>query len=130
MPSAEQAAEEELRLAVRGGEVFAAHCAACHPNGRRGVGPALDRTLHRGAMVRQIRDGARVMPGFDEHRLRERDLQAVLVYVAGLQRRGERERADAVLAVDVVDSLQILDLIADSQPAATHPSLVSEPMSP
>ena len=72
---------------VRGEQVFARHCAQCHPGGEAGLGPAInDRPLPKGAIAAQIRLGVGAMPAFPEDVISSDDVDAVTEYLLALRR--------------------------------------------
>jgi mono/diheme cytochrome c family protein len=71
---------------TRGGEVFARYCQACHPGGKRGVGPALIGTpLSDAEMTTVIRHGKANMPPFDPTNISDTELQNLLDYIHTLK---------------------------------------------
>ena len=75
-----------LRL---GEQVFMTQCYQCHPNGSSGVGFALnDKPLPRPLIRTQVRQGLGAMPGFDEKRISNEELDALAEYVVALRRQG------------------------------------------
>ena len=71
---------------AHGERLFVRHCYKCHPNGESGLGPALnDKPLPEVAIRTQIREGVGAMPAFDEHQLRDQDVEALAKYVQELR---------------------------------------------
>jgi mono/diheme cytochrome c family protein len=69
-----------------GQRVFMRHCNHCHPQGEGGLGPALNnKPLPSPAMRVQIRNGLGAMPAFDEQRIDDAQLEALLAYLLELQ---------------------------------------------
>lgn len=78
---AAQAAQVE-----RGREVFARHCYQCHPGGAAGLAPAInDKPLPEAMIKFQVRNGLGAMPAFDEERISDADLDAVVAYLDALR---------------------------------------------
>lgn len=72
---------------ARGEKVFFQHCHACHPNGATGLGPAFNnKPLPVFLMKFQVRRGLGVMPGFDESKIPDPDLDALMTYIVTLRR--------------------------------------------
>jgi mono/diheme cytochrome c family protein len=70
----------------RGERVFMRHCQPCHPGGEAGLGPALNDKPMPAALVKaQTRRGLGSMPGFDEKRIPDDDLDALVAFVAALR---------------------------------------------
>jgi mono/diheme cytochrome c family protein len=78
---------------VRGEQVFARHCAQCHPNGEAGLGPAInDRPVPKALIAAQIRAGVGEMPAFDESMMSSDDVDAVTEYLLALRRSPKPSR--------------------------------------
>lgn len=72
---------------ARGEKVFFQHCHACHPNGATGLGPAFNnKPLPVFLMKFQVRHGLGVMPGFNEAKIPDADLDALMTYIVTLRR--------------------------------------------
>jgi mono/diheme cytochrome c family protein len=70
--------------------VFFRYCHKCHPGGEAGLGPAINDKPLPSFLVRfQVRNGLGAMPSFDDARLPDPELDALLEYVAALRRHGE-----------------------------------------
>jgi mono/diheme cytochrome c family protein len=76
--------------ALRHGKtVFYDHCHKCHPGGEAGLGPAINDKPLPSFLVRfQVRNGLGAMPSFDDARLPDGDLDALLEYLSALRRHG------------------------------------------
>lgn len=65
-------------------------CGGCHPGGQAGVGPALhgaqfaSRMSSDEAIIKQVRNGGRVMPAFPPQQLSDDDLKAIISYIRSL----------------------------------------------
>lgn len=71
---------------VEGERVFAAQCHECHPGGDAGLGFAINnRPLPGWAIALQVRTGIGAMPSFDEERLSDEELDAVIAYLMELR---------------------------------------------
>ena len=69
-----------------GRQVFSFHCHQCHPGGAAGVAPAInDKPLPEGLIRTQVRAGLGEMPGFDEKRISDEELGAVVRYLKELR---------------------------------------------
>lgn len=78
---------EQARL---GREHFMRHCNECHPGGEAGLGPALNSKLLHAAEIRaQVRNGFGEMPAFDDARLPDQDLDAIIAFLEALREHGE-----------------------------------------
>lgn len=70
---------------VLGRRVFDRWCHQCHPGGSGGVGLALnDKPLPEAAIELQVREGLGAMPAFSEQLIDDRELDALVDYVAWL----------------------------------------------
>jgi mono/diheme cytochrome c family protein len=71
----------------RGQVVYMRHCQPCHPGGESGLGPALNDKPLPGPLVKlQTRRGLGSMPGFDEKKISDEELDALAAYVGALRR--------------------------------------------
>lgn len=114
--------DSRVALARRGEQVFKENCNVCHPGGRQGLGPAIERSIERESLVTQIRKGFGLMPAFPEDKLTDDDVSAVIAYVDGLVLIAEAEKArlarealekqksetaeDVLLMVDALEGVQ------------------------
>jgi mono/diheme cytochrome c family protein len=74
-------------VAQRGALVFFEHCHQCHTGGESGLGPAInDKPLPGFLMKFQVRHGLGAMPAFDERRISDADLDALIEYLKSLRR--------------------------------------------
>jgi mono/diheme cytochrome c family protein len=68
--------------------VFMQECHRCHPGGEAGLGPSLnDKPLPGFLMKFQVRHGLGVMPGFDEERISDEQLDQLIGYLQALRDR-------------------------------------------
>ncbi len=73
---------------VQGEQTFARYCAACHPRGEAGLGPALnDKPLPEWMIRFQVRNGLGVMPRFSREQISDPELDAVVRYLKELRRQ-------------------------------------------
>jgi mono/diheme cytochrome c family protein len=73
----------------RGQVVFFEHCHKCHPGGEAGLGPGLnDKPLPAFLIRTQVRRGLGVMPAFDEERIPDDDLDALVEFLLEYRRHG------------------------------------------
>lgn len=71
---------------ARGQQLFMFNCNQCHPGGSAGLAPGLnDKPLPGVAIKTQIRSGVGAMPAFDERRLSDRDVDAIVTYLKSLR---------------------------------------------
>ena len=71
---------------VRGQQLFMFNCNQCHPGGAAGLAPGLnDKPLPAVAIKTQIRNGVGAMPAFDESRLIDADVDAIVKYLKSLR---------------------------------------------
>jgi mono/diheme cytochrome c family protein len=72
-----------------GQQVFAVHCYQCHPGGSGGLGPAInDKPLPEGLIKLQVRKGLGAMPAFDEGKISDSELDALVAYLKALRAEG------------------------------------------
>lgn len=72
-----------------GRQVFERHCGQCHPGGKAGFGPALNKKPLPAELTKtQIRQGIGVMPSFSEALLPEEELDKLMEYIKGLGEHG------------------------------------------
>ena len=71
---------------ARGQQLFMFNCNQCHPGGAAGLAPGLnDKPLPAVAIKTQIRNGVGAMPAFDESRLIDADVDAIVKYLKSLR---------------------------------------------
>ena len=71
---------------ARGQQLFMYNCNQCHPGGAAGLAPGLnDKPLPAVAIKTQIRNGVGAMPAFDESRLIDADVDAIVKYLKSLR---------------------------------------------
>jgi mono/diheme cytochrome c family protein len=71
---------------ARGQQLFMFNCNQCHPGGAAGLAPGLnDKPLPAIAIKTQIRNGVGAMPAFDESRLIDADVDAIVKYLKSLR---------------------------------------------
>lgn len=74
------------RLAL-GQRVFCRNCNICHPGGAAGYGPPIaDPALPGWYISLRVRNGLGAMPPFDQNRLPQEELDAVVNYLQALHR--------------------------------------------
>jgi mono/diheme cytochrome c family protein len=74
-----------------GRQLFTQHCQQCHPNGKAGLGPALNNKPAPSFLVkRQIRWGLGAMPSFKKEEIPESDLKDLVTYVIALRKEGTK----------------------------------------
>ncbi|MEZ4287954.1 MAG: cytochrome c [Polyangiales bacterium] len=68
--------------AATGKVVWDTYCDGCHPGGDKGKGPSvIDIELSAPSMRKQIREGGKKMPDFDESKIDAPSLEALLAYL-------------------------------------------------
>ena len=73
----------------RGEAVFMEKCHQCHPGGEAGLGPALNNKPAPPFLIKtQVRKGLGDMPGFDERKIPDADLDALVDYMLALRGHG------------------------------------------
>lgn len=73
----------------KGRQVFERHCGQCHPGGKEGIGPALDKRPLPASMTKDhIRHGVGVMPSFSEKLLPDEELENLMEFIKGLGEHG------------------------------------------
>jgi mono/diheme cytochrome c family protein len=71
---------------ARGQQLFMFNCNQCHPGGSAGLAPGInDKPLPEFLIKTQIRKGMGAMPGFDEQRLSDQDVDAIVTYLKALR---------------------------------------------
>jgi mono/diheme cytochrome c family protein len=72
---------------LRGELVFFRQCHKCHPGGDAGLGPAINnKPLPEAAIKLQVRTGVGAMPAFDDQRISDEDLDALVGYLEVLRK--------------------------------------------
>jgi len=74
--------------AASGKTVFNSNCAACHPDGKQGVGPSLVGVTGKMTpeeLTGQIRDGKGVMPGFPASKISDAQLGDLIAFLKTLR---------------------------------------------
>jgi mono/diheme cytochrome c family protein len=75
---------------AEGQRSFARHCQQCHPGAQAGLGPSIRPSP---LLIRlQVRHGLGAMPAFDEDRLPDAELDAVIAYLMELDAHGRAAR--------------------------------------
>jgi mono/diheme cytochrome c family protein len=73
-----------------GKKVFAQHCTQCHPQGKAGLGPALNNKPAPAFLVkRQIRWGLGSMPSFKKDEISDQELRDLTAYVLQLRKEDQ-----------------------------------------
>jgi mono/diheme cytochrome c family protein len=93
----EQVRQSELRKAaamtadLTGEQVFIRSCNTCHPSGRKGYGPALDKVAEHfpddKKLKELIRAGKGLMPAQPKSSLNDQELENVVAYLRQLKVR-------------------------------------------
>jgi mono/diheme cytochrome c family protein len=69
-------------LLAKGERVFMQNCNECHPNGQEGRGPQLEgQDLSEEKIEMQVRNGVGGMPPFDERKISEEEMEALVAFV-------------------------------------------------
>lgn len=72
---------------MAGRVAFMRHCHECHPNGEGGLGPALNnKPAPRFLIKTQVRTGLGSMPEFNNEKISNRELDALVDYMVALRR--------------------------------------------
>ena len=75
--------------ARHGRSVYEEHCFRCHVQGGGGLAPSLNDKPLPGFLVRmQVRAGLGAMPAFSEERISDKEIDALLDYLAALRAAG------------------------------------------
>lgn len=83
---------DDPRVAA-GERVFARHCHECHPGGDAGLGFGINnKPLPGWAIELQVRHGLGAMPAFDEERIDDVELDAIVAYLMALRALEPLER--------------------------------------
>lgn len=73
---------------LTGQQVFIRSCNTCHPGGRQGMGPALDKLAERypddNSLKTLIRKGRGMMPAQTKEVLNDRELDSLVAYLRAL----------------------------------------------
>lgn len=73
---------------LTGEQVFMRSCNTCHPGGREGMGPALDKTTEHypqdEALTAFLRKGKGTMPGNPKNTLNDQEMHNLVVHLRGL----------------------------------------------
>ena len=74
--------------ALPGKDIFEKHCIDCHPYGKAGVGPNLNKRKLTAEVVRKkVRKGGLVMASFSEKRISNKELERLAEFVPTLNRK-------------------------------------------
>ena len=69
-----------------GQQVYMRHCNQCHPGGGAGLGPSINsKPLPSFAIKAQVRNGGGAMPPFDEPKISDQNLTAIVDYLDRLR---------------------------------------------
>lgn len=89
MQKAKQRREQQMTTDLSGQQIFVRSCNSCHPSGKAGMGPALDKLAEHfpgdEKLKKFIRQGVGAMPPQPKEVLDDQELENLVAYLRALK---------------------------------------------